>query len=390
MTAQFDIVCISTQEWNDLWTRKQRFMRHLAQQGHRVLYIERQLHLIGYLHNFKMQWRRIFQWLRKPEEIEPNLFLGSPPLLLPFFLMFPIINRLNTKILIPFIQYQMRSLGIKNPILWIYPLNAVELVKTLDERLVIYDCVDEWSAFKGLLRQEVMQMYERHLIQVADITITTMPELFKARQAWANKIYLIPNAAEIEHFAKAQDSETEIPGDIAAIRQPIIGFVGSMQYWLDYDLLRYVAQARPEWSFVFIGPIGHLASIEKIESLPNIFLLGARPYQSLPNYIKAFQVCINPFKVDALANGCDPLKSYEYLAAGKPIVSVDMPAVHGFNDLVRIGSGPEEFLREIEAALTEGDTRTKERLLLAKQHTWQARFAQIDAILAEALRENRH
>jgi glycosyltransferase involved in cell wall biosynthesis len=386
----FDIVCLSTQEWDDLWTRKQRFLRHLAQQGHRVLYVERQLHLLGYLRYFKTQWRRLFQWLFKPTEIEPNLFLCSPPLLLPFFLMSPTINKLNAIILRPFIRSKMRSLNITNPVLWIYPLNAVEMVNGLDERLVIYDCVDEWSAFKGLLRQEVMQSYEKRLIQLADITIVTMPELYKARQFLAKKIYLVPNAAEVEHFAQAQHPETEIPGDIMAIAPPIIGFVGSVQYWLDYDLLHYIAQAKPEYSFVFVGPISYQAQVQKIATLPNVHLLGRRPYKSLPGYLKAFQVCINPFKVDTLAHGCDPLKLYEYLSTGKPIVSVDMPAAYGFNGLVAIGKTPAEFLAQIKAALSEGDARANERLLLAQQHSWQARFAQIDAILAEASDENRH
>jgi glycosyltransferase involved in cell wall biosynthesis len=263
------------------------------------------------------------------------------------------------------------------------------LIDGFDERLVIYDCVDEWSAFKGLLKPEIMQMYERRLLQLADVTIVTMPELYKARQALARKIYLTPNAAETEHFAKAQDPKTKLPDDITAISQPIVGFVGSVQYWLDYDLLHYLAHARPEWSFVFVGPVDHRASIEKIQTLPNVHLLGSRPYQMLPNYIKAFQVCLNPFKVDALANGCDPLKLYEYLSTGKPIVSVDMPAAHGFQGLVRVGRTPAEFLQEIEAALDEGCSRTQERLLVARQHTWQARFTQIDSILAEALNENR-
>ncbi len=385
MTTHFDIVCLSTQEWDYLWTRKQRFMRHLAQQGYRVLYVENPLHLIGYLRYFKTQWRRLFKWLFKPREVEPNLFVSTPPLLLPFFLMFPAINRLNAKILRPFIRRKMRLAGIKNPVLWIYTLNAVELVNTLDERIVIYDCIDELSAYKGLLRPEVMQAYEDRLLRTADVTIVTMPELYKPRRVLAKKIDIVPNAAEVEHFIKAKLPETKIPGDIAAIPQPIIGFVGSVQYWLDYDLLQYLAQARPEWSFVLIGPVDHRASIEEIESLSNVYLLGERPYQSLPNYIKAFQVCINPFKVDLLAGGCNPLKLYEYLGTGKPVVSVDMPAAREFRDLVRIGRNPEGFLAEIEAAVAEGEARAGERISLAKQHTWQARFAQIDAILAEAL-----
>jgi glycosyltransferase involved in cell wall biosynthesis len=390
MNTHFDIVCISTQEWGDLWTRKQRFMRHLAGQGHRVLYVERQLHLLGYIHNFKTQWRRLFQWLFEPAEVEPNLFVCSPPLLLPFFLMFPIINRLNAIILRPFIRRKMHSLGIKHPVLWIYPLNGVALVNSLDERLVIYDCVDEWSAFKGLLRPEVIQAYETQLIQVADVTIVTMPELYKTRQQIANRIYLVPNAAEIDHFLKAQLPETEIPEDVGSIPQPIIGFVGSVQYWLDFKLLEYLARTRPAWSFVLIGPVGHLAPVDTIASLPNVHLLGPRLYQTLPNYIKAFQVCINPFKVGDLADGCDPLKLYEYLGAGKPVVSVDMPAAHGFREAIQIARSPEEFLSEIEAAIDEGDRRQPDRLALAEQHGWQARFRQIDLILTEVLREDRN
>ncbi|RME99637.1 MAG: glycosyltransferase family 1 protein [Chloroflexi bacterium] len=390
MDPNFDIICISTQEWDDLWTRKQRFFQHLARQGHRVLYVERQLHLLGYVNYFKSQWRRIYRWLQPPRQIEPNLFLVSPPLLLPFFLMYPAINRLNARILRPFIRRQMRRLGVENPVLWIYPLNSFELAGAFGERLRVYDCVDEWSAFKGLLRPDVMRNYEQALIRASDVVLVTRPELLAEREPLARRVHWVPNAAEIEHFAATLRPETDIPADIAALPQPVIGFVGSVQYWLDFDLLQFLAESRPGWSFVFVGPVGHRAAVESLSALPNVHLLGRRPYAQLPGYIKAFRACLNPFKTDSLGTATDPLKLYEYLATGKPVVSVDIPAARRFAPVVRIGSTAADFLAELDDIVANGHPRQAEQLALAQQHTWQARFAQVEEILREALDENRN
>jgi glycosyltransferase involved in cell wall biosynthesis len=163
-----------------------------------------------------------------------------------------------------------------------------------------------------------------------------------------------------------------------------VGFLGSVQYWIDFDLIRFLALARPAWSFVLIGPRGRLARVEKIARLPNVHLLGARAYETLPSYLSGFDVCLNPYVLDEVARHCSPLKLYEYLASGKPVVSVDMPEARKFAEVIAIGGGYDEILRRLDAALArpDGDPAARRaRLRAAAPHSWDRRFRDLEAAL---------
>jgi glycosyltransferase involved in cell wall biosynthesis len=172
------------------------------------------------------------------------------------------------------------------------------------------------------------------------------------------------------------------------IKKPILGFLGTIQYWIDFDLIRFIAFKNPGWSIVMIGPIGRLAEIEKIKSLPNVYLLGRKPYQEVPNYVKAFDVCLNPYKIDEVSKSCSPLKLYEYLASGKPIVSVDMPEARKFKNLIEIGLDYEDFLEKIQKVLDclpEDKAKIEMRIREAEKHSWDSRFLELEKILEKYL-----
>jgi glycosyltransferase involved in cell wall biosynthesis len=176
-----------------------------------------------------------------------------------------------------------------------------------------------------------------------------------------------------------------VPNDIARLPHPVIGFLGSVMYWLDFDLLRALALARPDWSFAFVGPVGRLAAIDKIR-LPNVHLLGRKPYEDVPAYVKGFDVCLNPYLMDETAKNCSPLKLYEYLASGRPVVSTDMPEARKFQEVVGIGQTPAEILDHIEAALRPEATApdaVARRLAIALPHSWDQRFASAERVLAK-------
>jgi glycosyltransferase involved in cell wall biosynthesis len=132
-----------------------------------------------------------------------------------------------------------------------------------------------------------------------------------------------------------------------------------------------------------IGPVR--ANVSKIAPLPNVHLLGRKDYQELPRYLKAFDVCINPYILDGVAEGCSPLKLYEYLATGKPIVSVDMPEARKFDGLVRIARSTEEFVLHIESALQEDKSLIRERIKESEKHSWDERFRQVESIVEKTL-----
>lgn len=377
------IFCLSSQDWNVLWTRKQRFMQKFARQGNRVLYIEAQASIVS-LQTIKNDWRRISRWLRGPRKIEKNLYVATLPLVIPFFQMFKTINELNNFFILRLLRYWIKKLGFTKPILWTYNPYSESLIGKLGEKLTVYECVDEFSASKGLVRPEVVHTLEKCLLERVDVVIVTHENLYKSKKGIAQDIYLIPNGAEVEHFKKASLAETPIAPEMEKLPMPIIGFLGAVQYWIDLDLIRYLAVSEPGWSIVLIGPIGRLAKIGKIKYLPNIHLLGRKDYVSLPSYLKAWDVCINPYILDETAMNCSPLKLYEYLATGKPIVSVDMPEARKFDGLVEIAGNYEGFLKKIRQILDnlpENSAIIDARIEAVKAHSWNHRFSELEKIL---------
>ncbi len=383
MLSGHDIICISTQDWDDLWTRKQRFMSRLAKQGNRVLYIEHQTHLVGYVRQFRSQWRRISKPLKGPREMEGNLYVYTLPLILPFFQMSPSIGDMNHWLIVSVLKKQLSSLNFKAPILWIYAHYSDRLVGKLGERLVVCEIVDETSAIKGLVKSEVIQLLENRLLKKSDVLIVTAQSLLDSRKNIIKNIHLVPNGAEVEHFRKVMSEDTIVSEEIARIKRPIVGFLGSISYWLDMSLIRHIALSHTEWSIVLIGPVR--TDVSKIASLPNVHLLGRKDYQELPGYLKAFDVCINPYILDGVAEGCSPLKLYEYLATGKPIVSVDMPEARKFNSIVRIARSKEEFVSEIGLALQEDKSLASVRAKESEKHSWDERFRQVESVVEKTL-----
>jgi len=391
MISGWDIVCLSSQDWNDLWTRKQRFMQRFARQGNRVLYIEAQASLasIGIL---RADWRRMFRWMPGPRRVQNNLYVATLPLVAPCFQMSIGINTLNNVFLSAVLRRWIKQLDFRRPVLWTYNPHSESLIGKLGEQLVVYECVDELSAAKGLVRGEVVQELERRLIKKADVVIVTHENLYQSKKHLAREIHLIPNGAEVDHFRKASLPDTPVAEEMRRIPHPVVGFLGSIQYWIDMDLLRFLALARPDWSFALIGPIGRLARIDKIQHLPNVYLLGRKPYDDLPSYLKAFDACLNPYVLDETAMNCSPLKLYEYLATGKPVVSVDMPEARKFDGLISIGRNYPEVLQRLDEALKPEVVREEmiaSRIGAVKEHSWDHRFAQLEKALEQHLESRR-
>jgi len=377
------MICVSTQDWNDLWTRKQRFMKKFAQRGNRVLYIESQASLLS-LSALKSDWRKIFRWLKGPRKTEKNLYIGTLPLLLPFFQMSLTINAVNNFFISCLLKRWTGRLGLRQPILFVYHPCNESLIGRLGEKVAVYECVDELSASKGLVRNETVIALEKRLLKKADIVVVTHRNLLKSKEHLAKKIRLIPNAADIEHFKKAALSSTSVAPEMRGIPRPVIGFIGSVQYWIDLDLIRELAGAHPDWSFVLIGPVGRLAKISKIKGLKNVHLLGRKDYNDLPTYLRAFDVCINPYIVDRTSDNCSPLKLYEYLAAGKPVVSADMPEAGKFSGVLETAHGAREFGEKIQRildGLPEGPSVITTRMKAVEEDSWDRRFEELEKVL---------
>jgi glycosyltransferase involved in cell wall biosynthesis len=383
-----DIIILSTQDWDALPTRKHHWSRMFAARGHRVLFVEQQMHWAGWLVDARRQFGRAWRWLRgpRPAGVE-RVWVFTLPIVLPFFQMSAAVNWVDNLFLVPILRWALGRVGFRRPVLWTYTPHSADLVGRLGERLVVYECVDEFTASKGLVRPATIAALERDLLGKADVVIVTAPALLETKRALAREIHLVPNGAEIEHFARASRPDTIVPPDLARLPRPVIGFIGWIQYWVDFDLIAYAARARPEWSFVLVGPAEPLARVDKVRGLRNVHFLGRKPYALVPDYVAGFDVCMNPYVLDGGAEATNPLKVYEYLASGKPVVSVDMPAAREFGDCIIRAKDAPGFLAGLEQALESGGEGAVQRQAAVAEHSWLARFALVERILGGRLAE---
>lgn len=378
-----DIICLSTVDWDPIWTRKQQIISRLPL-SNRILYVEPPISLLSPFKD-KACWKKWPLWWKGLRQWRENIYLYSPPVIAPFGNVYRQVNRLNQAWLAPFIRRAARRLNFREPLLWTYLPNSADIVGRLGEKLVIYDCVDEHSAYSGFRPETVWDM-EKSLLEKADIVFTTAEGLYEKRKPFSREIHLIPNAADVDHFQKSVLETTPLAPELKGLPHPVIGFVGVIQDWIDLDLIADLAAARPGWSFVLVGPAGPGVDLKTLHSLPNVHLLGRRNKEVLPSYFKGFDVCLNAFRLNRLTATVSPLKFYEYLASGKPVVSVPLPAVEPFADVVEIARTPAEFLKKIEQALAlETPERRKLRLKRAQENSWDQRVAEIMEKIAPKL-----
>ena len=387
MLSGHDIVCLSTQDWDGLWTRKQRFMQMFAENGNRVLYIETPVHLLG-LDVLPHDPGRFFRFLKGPRTLARNLHVATLPILLPFFQMSHAINAANQAAIGITLRRWLGRLGFDNPLLWLYTPFSAALVNTIGNKCCVYECVDEFRAAKGFVRSAVIGSMEDELLRRCNVTIVTQESLLPRRQKICPQTFCIPNGADTELFAKIAGDESPIPSIIDRIPRPRLGFVGHIQYWVDLNLIGYIARNRPDWSIVLIGPIHPLADAADIKGLPNVHLIGKQPQSEIPRLLKGIDVSLNPYKPDDVAKHASPLKLYEYLAAGKPVVSTDMPEARKFLDSIWIAGDYPQFLDLCAQAinnLPESQSVIRSRLACVAEHSWKNRFAQVNEVVSAAI-----
>ncbi|MDI6736561.1 MAG: glycosyltransferase [bacterium] len=380
-----DILCISTADWDNIggWTNKQHIMSRLSK-ANRILYIE-SLGLRQPTIKKKDVLRilkRIKDWFKGPRRINETLMVYSP-IILPLHKI-KIIRGINHLILLLTLKLLLKRLGFKNPILWTYSPASFSLIERLNEKLVVYHCVDELSATPRI-PISVLKM-EEELLKKADLVFATAKLLYERKKVFNPNTFYMPNVADVTHFMK----DLPIPEDIAVIKHPIIGFIGTLvAYKLDLELIKYIASTHHEWSIVLIGEIAEGEDKDKIEELkniPSIFMLGGRRYEVLPGYVKAFDVCLLPNKINEYTQNMFPMKFFEYLATGKPIVLTELLAVSEYRNLCYIAKNKEEFVQYIEQALLENDVQlSKRRIEVAKENTWEVRINQMSGLIEEKL-----
>lgn len=294
----------------------------------------------------------------------------------------------------PLLAEQLRNQGITDYIAWFYTPMALPLIAELQPpQAVVYDCMDELSAFKDAPRQ--LRQRETALLKIAGVVFTGGPALYAAKRGLHANLHCLPSAVDAAHYAPAgldRDSEealaaARLQADIPA---PRLGYFGVIDERLDLALIARLAEARPDWQIVMAGPVAKI-SPESLPQRPNIHWLGMQPYERLPHLVAAWHVCLMPFALNEATRFISPTKTLEYMAAEKPVVSTAVPDVVAlYGDVVNVAQDHGGFVEACEAMLAEGG-RARGARLAAMESTvarisWDAAAATVSHMVGELLR----
>jgi glycosyltransferase involved in cell wall biosynthesis len=366
------------------WDAPTRFSKHhlasyLAATGANVLYVEAPLTPLG-LRRGAAFARELRSTQHPPHRAADRLWIRRYFLPVPYHAATRLTsrrgaNRLGQRLLAPLIRRDMRRIGLNRPTLVAGLPHAADLVPLLPRRTLVYHCADDYAHVRGF--PDTLPQLEADLCRASDLVVTTSETLCETRRQFNSNTHWIPNGADVEHFARAAHPSPELYG----VPRPIIGFVGGLSEWVDLDLVGALARQRPAWSFVLVGPVG--IDTAAVRGLRNVRLLGPRPYRDLPAFLAAMDVALIPFKHNDVTFHADPIKAYEYLAAGVPVVATDLPALQRLAHVIRLADSTPRFLAHVDAALAEGrDARRAERQAEAARHSWTSRFEIFDRLLA--------
>ena len=375
------IVCLATSPWYPIPTRKQQVMSRIPDAE--ILYFDPSATVIAPLRD-KSAKPLMTKYKQPPVKPQENITVYALPPVLPFFYKSRAINRANQKKLAGFIREKMAEHGFENPVLWVYSPVTVDLVDWIPHSGLVYDCVDRHSAYGGLMNPALVDAMELELAAKTDMTFATAAPLAERLRAAQPKTRFIPNGANFERFVEASKPQP-VPEDMKDIPHPVFGFVGALQRCIEYGFVEQAAKDRPDWHFVWIGKEKPGVDLSALRAMPNVHFLGMKPNEQLPQYLAHFDACLNLFAESDLSRDVSPLKFYEYLATGKPVVSTRQPdQVLQYAPIIQIADDAKGFEAACEAAL--GDTqpeRTAARIAEGRKSSWDARVEEMCAVLTE-------
>jgi glycosyltransferase involved in cell wall biosynthesis len=365
-----DVVCLSHLRWNFVFQRPQHLMSRLSA-AQRVFFVE----------------EPVWEDRATPELVlrheEPGVMVAVPHLPRTFAgdgepaagAQRLLLDRL------------LASHQVRWPILWYYTPMALAFSGHLRSRLVVYDCMDELSAFAGAPPE--LRAREDRLFARADLVFTGGRSLYEAKRERHAHVHLFPSSVDVAHFRQARAiAGSAEPEDQRPIPRPRLGFAGVIDERMDLDLIDGVARERPDWHLVMLGPVVKIDP-RTLPRRPNIHFLGMKSYQALPAYLAGWQVALLPFARNEATRFISPTKTPEYLAAGRPVVSTSIRDVvnpYGLTGLVRIADTVPEFVSAVAMELGRSRRRRQaqaDRFL--ERRSWERTVAEMRQLMSNAL-----
>lgn len=391
MLKNENIICISWLVWDSIPLLMHHMMTRLSKQN-RILFVDPPIaysNLVIKPSMLKGHLKKTVKWLHGVQKIYENFYLYYPPPLLLQYGHSEKIDSISQAYIGKAILKVAQRLGFTDPILWIYHPYAIRPEGQFHEKLVCYDCNDDVAFFYSIhfnKRSSLSEM-ETALAGKADIVFATSKYLFNLRKEQNPNTHHLPSALDLDLFKKALSPDYAIAEELEAMSKPIIGFAGGISNSkMNWEWIKAASASHPEWNFLFVGPcVDPLPSF--ITEQKNIVFLGTKPHDSLPSYIKAFDVCLIPYKGEEFLRACQPTKAFEYLAAGKPVVASWIPELEDYSHIVRLSRDSAEFVLNIESALEDGKNAGKIKSYVdsARGYTWDDRVEKASLLIESAM-----
>jgi len=369
MQPRYSIVVFSHLRWNFVYQRPQHLLSRLAATRPVFFVEEPEFDPIG-----PPRWER--------SSPQSNVVVLRPrtPVQVPGF------HADQLPMLEPLIAQLAQELDGRTIVTWLYTPMALPLAEALAPAVVVYDCMDELSLFLGAPAELLSR--EAALIECADVMFTGGPSLFRAKQTRHSNVHCFSSSVDAAHF-RVRQRGVEDAEDQVAIPHPRLGFYGVIDERLDLPLIDFIAEARPQWQIVLVGPVVKIdpASLPRRD---NIHYFGQRTYEELPRYLAGWDVCLLPFARNDATRFISPTKTLEYMAAELPIVSTPITDVaEPYGDIVYLGDTPTEFLAACEAALESGPeeraSRTARMRRVLAGTSWDVTASAMEKLLAAAV-----
>jgi glycosyltransferase involved in cell wall biosynthesis len=377
-----DIVCVGFADWDtELRTNQHHLMARLARHN-RVLFVEsmglRQPQVSG--RDLRRIARRLVRGVKPPREADGVHVLS--PLVIPLH-RYGAVRAVNKRLLPWLVRRAARRLGMSTPILWAYVPQAEVLIDALHPSKVVYHCVDDMANQKGIDGASFRAAEER-FTKAADAVFASSAPLAERLSGWSDRVVTMTNVADTDLFAHALNDGPVDPA-VESLPAPRIVFTGAIVTTkLDIDLLVALARARRDWSFALVGPIGPgdpSTDVSPLRAEPNLHLLGGRRYEQLPDVLRGADAALIPYALNELTASIFPMKVYEYLAAGLPVVATPLPSLEGVEGIVTAADAESTAARLDELLATDGPDARQERSRLAAKHSWDTRMEEIATAL---------
>ncbi len=387
----WDIVVVARDVWSEV-RRRRHFLAAEWSRDRRVLYVEPPVSvprmLTGKLDDSQREQNSASNILKPPREVAPNVFAVTP--VKPLFDSAPGMRRLNLALYAETVRGAARHLGLDRPVLWVTPEYGVHLLGRLPHRLSVYDVTDDWTEAGIPARQRrAIASDDREMLDQADVVFAVSPRLLELKRRERPDAILMRNGVSLELYDLPRAPEP--PLELLAAPRPRIGYTGTLHAdRIDIKLLRRLAGlGLGRYSLVLVGP-NHLSPsmLNTLRACRNVHIVPAQPFQRLPAFVHNFDVCMIPHTLTLFTHSLDPIKAYEYLACGRPIVSVPLNGMLPLADYVTMAPTAEDFHEGIVESLTGGGASDPEsRRAIARENSWRRRAHDIQNILDREILE---